>query len=255
MSVTNSALNEILRHPGIWRRSAPVSPSLRTVPSQCAELDAMLPGSGWPIGTLSEILLANDGLGELSLVIPALAELTRQRRRVVFISPPYIPYAPALVAHGIDLNYVTHIDAGEADGAWSAEQCLRSGGCGAVLFWLHKAEYAQLRRLQLAAETGGCIGFLFRPIGAASNASPSGLRLRVQSDGFATHIDILKCRGRIETPAQEANSAEPAGQRPVSAGNRQDQKERRAPLTSNGDQRRRLSNINPGGFVFRDSSL
>lgn len=192
------ALNEVLRHPGIWRRASSAAPVLRAQPTGCAALDEMLPGGGWPVGALSEILLANDGLGEMSLVMPALAALTQRRRRVVFVTPPYIPYAPALQAHGVDLAHVVEIDAGDGDGAWSAEQCLRSGGCGAVLFWLPRTDYAQLRRLQLAAETGGALGFAFRPMSAASNPSPAGLRLTVNSDGQHTDIEVLKCRGGFD---------------------------------------------------------
>ena len=192
------ALNEVLRHPGIWRRASSALPTLRAQPTGCAALDAMLPGGGWPLGALSEILVTRDGLGELSLVMPALAELTQRRRRVAFVAPPYIPYAPALTTHGVDLAHVVEIDATGGDGAWSAEQCLRSGGCGAVLFWLPKADYAQLRRLQLAAETGGALGFVFRPAAVAHGASPAGLRLVVDSDGSTTEIEVLKCRGGFD---------------------------------------------------------
>ena len=194
-----AGLHEVLRHPGVWRRSSSAGPLLRTQATGCAELDAILPGGGWPVGALSEILFSQDGLGELGLLMPALAELTRRRRRVVFVAPPYIPYAPALRANGVDLSQVTHIEADGSDNAWSTEQCLRSGGCGAVLTWLHKSDYAQLRRLQLAAETGGSLGFVFRPAAMAHNPSPSGLRLLVDSVGEDTRIEVLKCRGGLDT--------------------------------------------------------
>ncbi|MBL8300001.1 MAG: translesion DNA synthesis-associated protein ImuA [Rhodanobacteraceae bacterium] len=197
--MSSVGLNEVLRYPGIWRRSSGSAPTLRTQATGCAELDSLLPGGGWPLGALSEILFTQDGLGELSLLTPALAELTQRRRRVVFVAPPYIPYAPALQNHGVDLNFVTQIQASNGDSSWSAEQCLRSGGCGAVLCWLHKTDYAQLRRLQLAAETGGSIGFVFRPAAAAHSASPSGLRLLVDNDRETTHIEVLKCRGGLDT--------------------------------------------------------
>ena len=192
-------LNEVLRHPGVWRRASSSVPTLRTLATGCAELDALLPGGGWPVGALSAILLSQDGLGELSLLMPALGELTRRRRRVVFVAPPYVPYAPALQEQGVDLSQVTQIQANGGDSYWSTEQCLRSGGCGAVLCWLPKSDYAQLRRLQLAAETGGSLGFVFRSAAAAQTASPSGLRLLVDSDGATTRIEVLKCRGGFDT--------------------------------------------------------
>src|ERR1700712_3785631 len=51
-----AALAEVLRHPGVWRRSAPMAPSGDVLPTGNAELDAQLPGGGWPRGALTEIL-------------------------------------------------------------------------------------------------------------------------------------------------------------------------------------------------------
>ncbi len=192
-----AALTDVLRHPGIWRRSATPSFVTDAQPTGLAELDALLPGAGWPRGALSEILIGQDGIGECSLVLPALAALTQARRRVALIAPPYIPYAPALAAAGVDLDQIVHIDANAADTHWTAEQCLRAGCCGAVLNWLPQADYRQLRRLQLAAETGSAIGFVFRPLGAASEASPAALRLRVTASDDGPQIEVLKCRGRL----------------------------------------------------------
>ena len=194
------ALETVLKHPGVWRRSASAQHHVRTVPTGLAELDAQLPGGGWPCGSLSEILFAYDGLGELSLLLPALAELTRKNQRVVFVAPPYIPYAPALAAHGLDLRYVVQIDAQAGDGAWSAEQCLRSGSCGAVLSWMQQADYTQLRRLQLAAESGDALAFLFRPARAADKASPAALRLQLHANAENVDIEILKCRAQLDRP-------------------------------------------------------
>lgn len=193
-----STLSEVLGHPGIWRGGAePVSP-MRTQASGNASLDALLPGGGWPIGSLIEILVENDGLGELGLVLPALAALTRSRRRVAIIAPPYLPYPPALTAAGIDLDHLVQIDADVADSHWSAEQCLRAGCCAAVVHWLPKADYRQLRRLQLAAETGGALAFVFRPAQAMDQSSPAALRLGIFHSKTGTSIEVLKCRGIMD---------------------------------------------------------
>jgi len=197
-----SALAEVLRHPDIWRRGSAARPKVDVEPTGNAELDARLPGGGWPRGALSEILIENDGIGECSLVLPALAALTQARKRVVFVAPPYIPYPPALAAAGIDLAQVVHIEAGAADTHWTAEQCLRAGCCGAVLNWLPTADYRQLRRLQLAAESGSAVGIVFRPLRAAKETSPAALRLQVTLSESGPRIDILKCRGRVGETAQ-----------------------------------------------------
>jgi hypothetical protein len=192
-----TALADLLRHPAVWRRGAPGAGTVDALPTGCAALDARLPGGGWPRGALSEILVEHDGTGECRLLLPALAALTRARRRVALVAPPYVPYAPALSAAGVDLAQLLQIDAGSADDHWSAEQCLRSGCCGAVLNWLPRTDYRQLRRLQLAAEAGAAIGFVFRPAAAAAAPSPAALRLRVVVADGATRIDVLKCRGRF----------------------------------------------------------
>ena len=209
MNAVPAALDAVLKHPGIWRRSASAQAHVRALSTGLPGLDALLPGGGWPCGALSEILFANDGLGELSLLMPALAGITQRRQRVVFVAPPYIPYAPALDAHGLDLRYVVQIESTASEGAWSAEQCLRSGSCGAVLGWLPQADYTLLRRLQLAAESGDALAFLFRPAGAAGKPSPAALRLQLRSlgdddaadDAFispSVDIEILKCRGHLD---------------------------------------------------------
>ncbi len=196
-----TALADVLRHPGIWRRGSTKAPRSDTLSTGLADLDALLPGGGWPRGALIEILLAEDGLGECSLLLPALATLTQARKRVVLVAPPYIPYAPALTAAGVDLTQLVHIDATASDTHWTAEQCLRAGCCGAVLNWLPRSDYRQLRRLQLAAETGGTFGFVFRPLSAAHEASPAALRLRLEPGETQPRLEILKCRGRFGEPS------------------------------------------------------
>jgi len=193
-----SAISEVLRHPGIWRAGAEPASSIRTLASGNASLDALLPGAGWPVGCLTEILIESDGLGELGLVMPALAALTRSRRRVAMIAPPYLPYPPALAAAGIDLDHFIQIDAGASDSHWSAEQCLRAGCCAAVLHWLPDASYKQLRRLQLAAETGNALAFLFRPLQASQESSPAALRLKISHSRTGPCIEILKCKGMFD---------------------------------------------------------
>lgn len=196
-----SGLGDILRHPGIWRRGTSSSVLFRTQASGNASLDALLPGGGWPLGALTEILVENDGLGELELLMPALSALTRSRRRVAMIAPPYVPYPPALLAAGIDLDHFVQIDASNADRHWSAEQCLRAGCCAAVLHWLpDSTDYRQLRRLQLAAETGNSLAFLFRPLSVIGQSTPAALRLKISHRETGSCIEVLKCRGLLDAP-------------------------------------------------------
>lgn len=195
-----AALAGLLRHPGIWRRATPARIDAR--PTGFAALDKLL-GGGWPCGALSELLLEHDGLGECSLLLPALAECARAGRRIVLVAPPHPPFAPALAMAGIDLAQVVRIDAGSADTDWTAEQCLRAGCCGAVLSWLPRADYRELRRLQLAAEAGDSLGFVFRPLAAAREASPAALRLAIRAGADGPRVEVLRGRGLREGTGAE----------------------------------------------------
>ncbi|NIV75656.1 MAG: translesion DNA synthesis-associated protein ImuA [Gammaproteobacteria bacterium] len=187
------ALETLQQHVARLHRGAPRRERLST---GVAELDERLPDGGWPLGALTEVLCAGEGIGELRLVLSALAELSRRERWIVWVNPPYVPYAPALVGRDMDLSRVLVVHAQATDALWAAEQALRSATCGAVLLWSSITEGRSLRRLQLAAEHGGSWGVLFRGHQAASQPSPSALRLRLAPTSRGLEVEILKCRGR-----------------------------------------------------------
>jgi len=190
-----AALEEILQRHPVWRGGA-LSRALPAVPSGFAELDRELPGGGWPVGSLSEILGGQEGIGELQLVLPALARLSWAGKRAIWLAPPHLPYAPALAAAGVDLAQLAVVRApGRRDALWAAEQALRSGSCHALLAWLPSARYEELRRLAVAAEAGCAWVALFRPLQAAQFASPAPLRLALAPAGDALCVHILKRRG------------------------------------------------------------
>jgi len=172
-------------------------PAPRIEPSGSASLNAVLPGGGWPSGTVVELMPVCEGIGELRLLMPTLAKITHSERHVAMIAPPYIPFAPALLQHGLRLEHFWIIRAQTAaDILWSAEQTLRCKSFGAVLAWPMAIRDREVRRLQLAAEAGSSIGFVYRPPAAALEASPAAIRLRLQADrNGQMHIDVIKCRG------------------------------------------------------------
>lgn len=176
----------------IWR-GQPVDATPSRHPTGFAALDQVLPGGGWPEAALSEILVAAIGLGELRLLWPTLARLTAQQERVVLVGPPHIPYPTAWLQAGIDLRHLTVIKTEEREALWTAEQCLRSGSCGAVLCWLRDAHDRVLRRLQVAAQSGSTPAFAYRPLMATRNPSPAALRVTVE--GQPTQLRVIKCRG------------------------------------------------------------
>lgn len=200
MAAPGNALEEVLQRYPVWRGGA-LSCALPTLPSGFAELDRELPGGGWPAGALSEILAGCEGIGELQLVLPALAALSWGGKRIVWLAPPHLPYAPALAAAGLDLAQIAVVRApGRRDALWAAEQVLRSRSCHALLAWLPAARYEELRRLAVAAESGQAWVALFRPLQSAQAASPACLRLSLQPAGEALCVHILKRRGAPAVP-------------------------------------------------------
>ena len=194
-----TSLADILSQHSVWRGGALASGPGATVPTGFAALDRELPGGGWPSGALTEILGRREGVGELQLVLPALAALSASGRRVVWLAPPHLPYAPALAAAGVDLEHLSVVRApGRRDGLWAAEQVLRGGGCHALLAWFQDIRYAELRRLAVAAEAGqGVFVALFRPAQAAHEASPACLRIAFEPAPEGLSVHILKRRGAL----------------------------------------------------------
>jgi protein ImuA len=202
--LATSSLDSLLDGRRLWRAEGHRSTTRQGLPTGLAVLDAALPEAGWPGACLTEILGARPGSGELSLVLPGLARLAATGGWICWISPPHIPYPPALAAIGLDLSRQLVVQAGRSaeragEGAaveatealWAMEQALASGACDAVLAWAEPREAHWPRRLQLAAEQGDCRGLLFRDLGAARRPSAAALRLRLTADA----IEILKCRG------------------------------------------------------------
>ena len=188
---------EILAHPAIWRGNRPVTVSSPSLPTGFPDLDAELPGSGWPTAALIEILPQHEGIGELRILGHALSRLTAQGRFLVWIAPPYLPYAPALRSAGIDLARLILVRTHSSrETLWAAEQALRSNACAAVLAWPQAANYAELRRLQIAAEgSPSVLAVLFRPPRVARETTPAPLRLSLATAHGELAVRVLKRRG------------------------------------------------------------
>ena len=191
--------------PGVWHADALGAGQQQVLPTGSAQLDAQLPGGGWPIGALSEVLQPAPGLHEWQLVLPALVQATaRGTGAVVLVAPPYEPFGPALQAQGVLAGRLCLVQADTATAAlWAAEQALRCRDVLAVMAWLPQAQPAALRRLHLAAAQQEQLLWVFRPAHVAPQASPAVLRLLVQGralpgDAAASpgmQVQILKRRG------------------------------------------------------------
>lgn len=183
----------------VWHADALAVSHAQVLSTGDAVLDAQLPGGGWPVGAMTEILQPPGVHSEWRLLLPALAR--SGRGPVVLVGAPQVPFAPALAAQGLHaqrLLWVTEPTA--ATRLWVAEQALRCAEVDAVLAWLPQARSDQLRRLQMAAAEHHKLLFVLRPAQAQWDASPAALRLCVAPAGEGTRgdaleVQVLKRRG------------------------------------------------------------
>lgn len=193
-----SQLSKLLQHSQLWR-SGRRNKAFRqaAISSGHSALDRALHSRGWPRAGTSELLCAHEGIGELSLLIPALAELS-QRHFVAWLNPPFQPYAPALYQAGVRLEHCLFVHSGNVrDQLWAAEELLRAETFAALIHWSGSANLSDrdLRRLQLAAKESGCWHAHFRAWQLARQSSPAPLRLQLESTATQLHIQLLKQAG------------------------------------------------------------
>jgi hypothetical protein len=212
----------------VWRGDewihATTSPDCTT--TGFANLDQELPGQGWPRGQLVELLVEHSGIGELGLLLPALAGLAPSGRSSVWVLPcqsgapgPHtsrstgpsdsdatalqaLPYAPVLVEAG--LNLAQHIfvkPLTPRESGWALEQSLRTPHLGALIGWLPDttgadADFRELRRLHLLAQRHSALVFVIRTVRHVRSPSPAALRLHLRNENGQLQVQILKRRGR-----------------------------------------------------------
>lgn len=209
--------------PNLWRGDEWIhaDPRSEYATTGFPDLERELPGGGWPQGQLVELLVDHAGIGELGLLLPALAAVTRAGRSCVWVLPAQpdgapaatnggrlpastaLPYAPALEAAGLDLArtiFVRPLTTRES--GWALEQSLRAAHLGALVGWLPEtgssgeADFRSLRRLHLLAQRHRALVFILRAARHAQSPSPAALRLRLQHDDGQLQVQVLKRRGR-----------------------------------------------------------
>lgn len=141
-------------HPSLWRASQLARGRGHVVETGYPALSAEIPGGGWPVGALVDLLVQQAGVGEMRLLRPALGSLGA--RPIALVQPPHIPNGLGLGYIGLELGGLLRVSAPKtADALWSAEQILRAGSCGALIFWAQHVQASSLRRPHLAAHSSG----------------------------------------------------------------------------------------------------
>ncbi|MEX0964624.1 MAG: translesion DNA synthesis-associated protein ImuA [Pseudohongiellaceae bacterium] len=207
-----SELDELLQsNPELWRGCELAGQGTHGRSTGFSQLDAILPGRGWPKKGLIEVITPHWGMGELQLLIPLMRSIVEQGKWILWISPPYLLYAPALVQAGINTEQVlvVKLDTSCKDALWSMEKALQTENCGLVLAWQNWLPTKVLRRLQLAADTGDTLGVLFKH--HDSEHSPSPIRLKIEDSysenaGFnESEITVIKARGNFRCLSANIN--------------------------------------------------
>ena len=171
-------------------------------------LDAYLPWRGWPIGAMTEIMTETVGCGELSLLSPAMARLSHEKRPILCIGVPHKLFSPALRQAGIDLSRISQINPAPtvkqfADNLWSTEQALKTGLPGMVILWSpprSNTAIESLRRLHMACIGRDTLLIHFRTTGCMAQPSPAWLRMNFGVTGTQVRLQVLKCRGQSLAP-------------------------------------------------------
>lgn len=182
----------------LWRGVSLARPAGRTLPSGHGPLDAQLPGGGWPLGAITEVLQTQPGLAEWRLIGAALAAQGGSAGTVLVIGPPLHPHVPGLRQLGLGERPLVWVDVQrQNERLWAIEQALKANSVGAVVAWLPQARPEHLRRLQVCAQRCEAPVWLFRPLAARQEPSAAPLRLivRAQAGSTALSLQIIKRRG------------------------------------------------------------
>ena len=131
------------------------------MPTGFGLLDAVLPGAGWPLGSMVEILQEQPHQHAWQLLLPALAQAARQQAGpVVLVGAPFQPFGVSLAAQGLPAERLLWVRTDQpAARLWAAEQALR---CADVIALLHGC------RRHAARSCGACT---WRPSSTASCCS------------------------------------------------------------------------------------
>jgi protein ImuA len=181
-------------HPSLWRASQLAQGRGRVVDTGYPALSSELPGGGWPLSALVDLLVQQAGVGELRLLRPALSAVSKGA--IALVNAPHQPDGLGLSYIGLPLDRVVAVKpATSTDALWSTEQILRTGTCSSVLLWAQHVKDSSLRRLHLAAQSSETLFVMVRPHVTAQDSSPALLRVALRPTADGLIVDVVKRRG------------------------------------------------------------
>ncbi len=162
-----------------WERRWP-QVATAFISTGCDALDAMFPGHGVRRGSLVEWVGDGDasGAGTLSLLVGR--RLCGTDRPAILVDFQQQIYPVALSAFGFDLSTLVVVRPhSEREALWACEESLRCKAVAVVWARIEHLTGIAFRRLQLAAEESGGVGFFVRSAAALKQPSWADVRLRV----------------------------------------------------------------------------
>ncbi|WP_338588775.1 translesion DNA synthesis-associated protein ImuA [Shewanella khirikhana] len=160
-------------------------------------LDTALPDSGWPRHGVCELSCPVPGSQSMLLLTPLLRCIQGENDTpVILVGAPWQLNPQYLLQHGLRPEGFCLVDVNaRKDRLWAMEQSLASGGCRLLLGWLDRLSLTEARRLQLAAEKGGCLAIIL--VTDATEGNPLPLRLGLTPGGNSDRLELalLKRRG------------------------------------------------------------
>ncbi len=174
------------------------------VSSGFAGLDGLLPRGGLAGGTLVEWLGAGAGSGAMTLALAVGGRVVRERGVLAIVGDRKTLFPPAAAALGVPLERTIVVQPDDWRTAlWTWEQALRCEGIAVTIGRMEQTSDAVMRRLQLAVEAGGGMGFLVRPSDCRAETAWAEVRLLVkglaspasEAAGWRLRVELLRCRG------------------------------------------------------------
>lgn len=208
----NDLIEQLTQRQLLWQaRTGKTGAQL--APSGYEQFDQQLNGGLPKQGVVS--IQSQLGLGELRFLLNTLKALqakqkehSKQSRLLVFIQPPGQLCAEFFHHQGFALHEILVLYPKRKNEAlWAAEQCLKSGACNAVLLWQQALQMHQVKRLQIACETGQCLHFLLSNSQkkSAEASLPVSLSMRLSSSDKGVKVAVDKRKGGWPLPEFEVD--------------------------------------------------
>jgi protein ImuA len=169
----------------------------------CEAFNRLLPAGGWQPGMLVEWFTSYSGGGAMTLAVALAREAAKSGGLIVLSDPRKQFYAPAAVALGFDPAQLVILQPpSPAEEMWALDQALRCEGVALVWAALNKLDDHDFRRLQLATEAGGTLGFLGRPARARGQPAWSDMQFLVEPQASAAgnrrlRVEVVRLRGGV----------------------------------------------------------